>query len=149
MPDFTLQKATPSDWEIIETIEKTANKKLYAPRKDKAEILHDITKNFIFFIIVNNEKVGFVSYIIEPNKDIEFNGLVILPPYQGQGIAKAAFQKALENTKAKHYSLFVHPENTAAIKIYQDLGFTIKSRVENHFGDGEARLFMILSKQNP
>ena len=72
MPDFTLQKATIDDWKIIETIEKTANKKLYAPRKDKAEILHDITKNFIFFIIINNEKIGFVAYVIEPNGDIEF-----------------------------------------------------------------------------
>jgi ribosomal protein S18 acetylase RimI-like enzyme len=146
MPDFTLQKATIADWETIETIEKTANKKLYAPRKDKAEIIHDITKNFIFFIIVNNGKVGFVSYIVEPNNDIEFNGLVILPQYQGQGIAKAAFQKTLENIKAKHYSLFVHPENKAAVKIYTDLGFIIQSRVENHFGDKEPRLFMTLSK---
>lgn len=142
MPDFTLQKATIADWETIESIEKTANKKFYAPRKDKAEIIHDITKNFIFFIIVNNEKVGFVSYLIEPNGNIEFNGLVILPEFQGQGIAKAALQKTLENTNAKHYSLFVHPDNKAAVKIYTEHGFTITSHVENHFGDNEPRLFM-------
>lgn len=145
MPNFTLQKATIADWETIDQIEKTSNRKLYAPRVDKAEIIHDITKNFIHFIIIENKKVGFVSYIIEPNKDIEFNGLVLLPEFKGQGIAKAAFNKAIEMTNAKHYSLFVHPENKAALKIYTDAGFTIKSRLENHFGDGEPRLFMTLA----
>lgn len=142
MPDFTLQKATIADWETIEQIEKTSDRKLYAPRVDKAEILHDITKNSVFFIVIETKKAGFVSYIIEPDGNIEFNGLVLLPEFKGQGIAKAAFEKALEMTKAKHYSLFVHPENKAALKIYTDAGFTIQSRLENHFGDGEPRLFM-------
>ena len=149
MPNFTLQKATIADWETIEQIEKTSDRKLYAPRVDKAEILHDITKNSIFFIVIETKKAGFVSYLIEPDGNIEFNGLVILPEFQGQGIAKAAFNKALETTSAKHYSLFVHPENKAALKIYTDAGFIIKSRLENRFGDGEPRLFMTLAHSSP
>lgn len=145
MPNFTLQKATIADWETIEKIEKTSDRKLYAPRVDKAEILHDITKNFVYFIIVENKKAGFVSYIVEADGNIELNGLVLLPEFKGQGIAKAAFNKALEMTNAKHYSLFVHPENKAALKIYTDAGFTIQSRLENHFGDGEPRIFMTLA----
>lgn len=145
MPNFTLQKATIADWETIEQIEKTSDRKLYAPRVDKAEILHDITKNSVFFIVIKTKKAGFVSYLIEPDGNIEFNGLVLLPEFKGQGIAKAAFEKAIEKTNAKHYSLFVHPENKAAIKIYTDAGFTIQSRLENHFGDGEPRLFMTLA----
>ncbi|MCX6735316.1 MAG: N-acetyltransferase [Candidatus Peregrinibacteria bacterium] len=145
MPNFTLQKATIANWETIEQIEKTSNRKLYAPRIDKAEILHDITNNFIYFIVVENKKIGFISYIVEADGNIEFNGLVILPEFQGQGIAKATFEQVLEMTNAKHYSLFVHPENEAALKIYTDAGFTIQSRLENHFGDGEPRLFMTLA----
>lgn len=38
--------------------------------------------------------------------------------------------------------LAVHPDNQIALRLYASLGFEIKSRQENYFGDGEPRLLL-------
>lgn len=142
MTDFSFERAKVDDWEVVAKIEASADKTLYSPRVDKQELLSYIQESAVFFITKDNQRIGIVSWETEKDGSIYIHGLVILPEFRGMGIAKAAMQEILENNKAKRYWLVVHPENVAAIKIYESFGFVAKEKKENYFGDGQPRLVM-------
>jgi len=43
----------------------------------------------------------------------------------------------------KRIELVTHPDNPA-LKLYESLGFTVESRKENYWGDGEPRLVLAI-----
>jgi len=101
----------------------------------------------VYLIEKNGEVVGNVSYERKSPDRVYISGLVVGSRFQGQGIGQAAMVKILEELKGtKRIELATHPDNKAAIALYESLGFVIESRKENYFGDGEPRLIMSLEK---
>lgn len=86
-----------------------------------------------------------MSYEIKSEDNVYISGLLILPQFQRQGIAKESMKFMLEEIgKRKRIDLVTHPDNFKAIKLYELLGFKIEARKENYFGDGEPRVVMSL-----
>ena len=144
MQNITFKKITDTEAEIFEyiEIEKTAVEKYtYSGIIDFEEAKKQIQKNECFNIYKDNILVGHTEYILKSKEHGHIDGLVILPEFQGQGIAREAALFRIEKMKdLKRIDLVTHPHNSKIICLYLSLGFHIESWKENYWGDGEPRL---------
>lgn len=145
---INFQKATLEDISALLEIEKTTmGLKTYSGYFTEEEIKYYIKNDVVYFIKKNDEIVGSISYEIKGERHVYLSGLVIKPAFQGQGLAKQAIAKLLEELdRFKVIDLAVHPDNLSAVKLYESFGFVVKDRKEDFFGDGESRLIMVLEK---
>ena len=69
--------------------------------------------------------------------------------HRRKGIGKQLSQKVIQllwSKGVKNILLTVHPENTAASRLYHRIGFNIYQEVADYYEDGEPRLVMELRK---
>lgn len=67
--------------------------------------------------------------------------------FRGQGIGATLMKQAISELKSQgiqSIQLSVAAENEAALKLYENLGFTVTERKDNYLGAGEHRLIMRL-----
>lgn len=123
-------------------IEKESKNSFYFAYEGEEEHKRHICESNVYFIEHEGEVVGTISYKINKEKDFYINGLTILPKYRGKGLGTKAMEKLLAKLKGKEVTLVVHPENVKAILIYLHLGFVITAWSDNHFGNGQPRIWM-------
>lgn len=82
--------------------------------------------------IVNNGVTGFIAYTAD-----EVTWLYVSPDQYRNGVGRARLQHALANT-ADTVTLEVLEGNTAALGLYESLGFQIKERVEGKLSGNES-----------
>ncbi len=149
-PGIQFQRATLEDIPTLISIEqKVANLKTYSAMTDQKEWEAEIGKNnaMVYLILKDNIPVGDASYEKRNDDNAYISGLVIDPKFQGMGIGHEAMKHILEELRdVKTIELVTHPKNKAAIDLYLSLGFMIKERKENYFGDGEPRVILIKEK---
>ncbi len=145
---ISLKRATISDVKALVALEQgVAGTHIYVPMLKEEEWIEEIGKSVVYLIEKDGVVVGNVSYEKINKDNVYISGLVVNPKFQGQGIAHEALLKILEELKdIKRIDLVTHPDNTKALKLYESLGFTVESRKENYFGDGEPRLVLVLQK---
>jgi ribosomal-protein-alanine N-acetyltransferase len=123
--------------------QRVADPKLYSPPRDLPTALKDITDNSFYFIRTGDTVLGTISYRLRPDQIAYVSNLAVDQLYRRKGIARAAllfvFKKCAAATRME---LVVHPGNKIALRLYNSLGFEMKSRQENYFGDGEPRLLL-------
>lgn len=148
MPNITFKKATIEDVDKLIEIEKTAaSSKLYFAITDREGAKKEIKNNEIYFIVKDDEIVGSTQYQIQNPKLAYLGGMVIVPKFQGQGIARKAAEfklKKLKNIKKIYFT--THPHNNKVITLYLSLGFHIELWKDNYFGDGEPRLVLVMKR---
>lgn len=144
------QRASDKDVQDILEIETTTkNLKTHYGFYSEKEVRDYINSEVVYLILKDNEITGLISYKIREDGSVYIGGLTIKPEFQRQGIGNEAMRKLLEELERyKKIDLVVHPENFSAIKLYKSLGFIEKSRMENHYGDGEPRLLLVLEKKD-
>jgi len=78
-------------------------------------------------IYKDNIMVGFASYILDEEGDMNLYKLMIDKHYQGKGYGKESLILVMDiirkETKNKEVWLSLHPNNTVAIKLYNKFGF--------------------------
>ena len=145
---ITLRKATTQDIPNLLKIEQgVAGTKIYSPMLTEKEWMEELQKSTVYVIEKDGVIVGDISYEKKNNDHAYISGFAVDPRFQHQGIGREALMQILTELKnMKRVDLLVHPENPA-IKLYESFGFTYESREENHFGDGEPRVLMVLEKK--
>ena len=143
-----LIRANTRDVETYIALEKSlGDLKTYSTITNKADVLKELEKTFVYFIKNNNKIIGHTAYEMKQNDQAYITSLVVIPEYQNKGIATIALKKLLAKlTSIKVIDLVTHPENFKAIKIYESLGFKLSTKYENYFGDGEPRVRLVLEK---
>jgi ribosomal-protein-alanine N-acetyltransferase len=94
----------------------------------------------IEFGFSNFRKLGFV-------KKGHVVSIAVLHEYRGKGIGKSLMLEALNGLamrKTDEIYLEVRVSNELAVKMYQSLGFIIKSRLRSYYRDGEDAYLMAL-----
>lgn len=144
IPAIDLQKATVNDVEIFLALEQSvAHLKTYSAITNKKEALNEFKSSTIYFIKKDDAIVGSIEYQMKNADNAYVSGLVVEPHFQGQGIARAALTKVLEELNdIKRIDLVTHPHNTPALMLYLSLGFIIEAWKDNYFGDGEPRIML-------
>lgn len=139
-----LTRATAKDIQKLIEIEKTTvGLEIYSGYFSEKEVEEWINNDIVYLIENDGVIVGSISYEVKDKNHAYISGLVIKPEFQKQGLARQAIELLFEELKKfKKLSLAVHPDNHA-VRLYESFGFTVESRKENYFGDGEPRLVMI------
>jgi ribosomal-protein-alanine N-acetyltransferase len=94
----------------------------------------------IEFGFSNFSKLGFV-------KKGHVVSVAVLDQHRGKGIGKALMLEGINGVvsrKSDEIYLEVRISNTQAIRMYQKLGFQIKSRLRSYYRDGEDAYLMAL-----
>lgn len=144
MKNLSLIQATNNDWKILATLEKKAAGETFHALIDEREIREYIKNSEVFFIILDGEKIGTISYENKGSDHVHFNGLTVIRKHRRKGIASWAVRNILDNiSNNRIIDLVVHPKNTPAILVYLKAGFVIEDWKDNFFGDGEPRLSLI------
>lgn len=147
MENILLKRATLADLAVVFDFEKNVNSKVYFAFTKEEEIKDYINNCIVYLIQRGNLTVGIISYENKNPGHISFNGLIVKPEFQKQGIATKAMTIALSELEdKKRVDLKVHPHNKPAIMVYLSLGFGIESWKDNYFGDGEPRIIMVYQK---
>ena len=130
---ITYQKATLKDIPILLTLEKTAvGLKTYSTMLEEGEWVEAINNGPVYIIEKEGKSVGNMSYELKSKDNAYISGLLVIPEFQGQGIAKEAMKFMLnEIGKVKRIDLVTHPNNFKAIKLYKSLGFKIGLSIYN------------------
>lgn len=98
------------------------------------------SETYIYFDDV--KAVGFFSYKLIENGEVELKSMAVIPEYQNKGIGKRMMGRFLELNSGKNLFLVTHPFNTGAIIFYLRSGFKIVGWKENYYGDGQPRLLL-------
>lgn len=138
----TLVEAVEEDISEYIEIEKKVEGKTYHGLTTQEEVKEEFTTCKVYMIKEDGKSIGSVSYKSKEDGSIYISGLAVDPDYQGRGYGKFALEKVLAEIGNKRAWLVTHPENDAAINVYQSFGFVIKERKENYYGDGEVRLIL-------
>lgn len=148
-PFVQLKEATVADIPILLGLEKAVSgTNIYSPMLDEGEWQEELGKSHVFLVENESGIIGNVSYEQKENDHAYISGLVIDPHFQGRGIGRQVLTQLLERLKdAKRIDLVTHPDNHAALHLYQSLGFAVESRKENYYGDGEPRLVLALKRE--
>lgn len=146
--EIVLTKAGMDDIPVLLEIEQSlAGHNIYSPMLDVDEWREELAQSLVFLIKKDGQVVGDTSYNRDGNNSAYITGLALKPEFQGQGIGRAVMGQILSDLKdVKRITLAVHPDNHAALSIYHSLGFTLESRKENYFEDGEPRLILVLDR---
>jgi ribosomal-protein-alanine N-acetyltransferase len=94
----------------------------------------------IEFGFSNFRKLGFV-------KKGHVVSVAVLDQHRGKGVGKALMLEGINGVasrKSDEIYLEVRVSNTQAIRMYQNLGFQIKSRLRSYYRDGEDAYLMAL-----
>lgn len=144
VPTF-LKQASANDIPVLIGLEQSAaHMHTYSPVLTENEWKEEFQNNKVYLIEKDNSVVGNISYERKKSDHAYISGLVVLPAFQSQGIAREALMKVLEELKdIKRIDLVTHPDNHVALRLYQSLGFTIESRQENYWGEGDPRLVLV------
>ena len=88
----------------------------------------------------NFRKLGFV-------KKGHVVSVAVVPEHRGKGLGKALMQEAMSGMAAKKCDeiyLEVRVSNESAVKLYEHLGFLIKTKIMGYYRDGEDAYLMAL-----
>ncbi|WP_157982834.1 GNAT family N-acetyltransferase [Aliidiomarina minuta] len=86
------------------------------------------------FVLLNTHTAlaGFGQLRLRAEQGVHLARLIVDPELRGQGIGKqlcrALMKEGTEKHKAPHFTLNVYESNKGAIKLYQSLGFEIKTK---------------------
>ena len=140
---LTFVRATVADADRLAAHEqRVANPKDYPPM-DREACAREIASNALYFVEVEGALAATAAWKLRDDGSAYFSSIAVDPDFRRRGIARAAIRFLLGEAKGcARVDLVTHPDNAAAIELYQSLGFAVESRKENYFGDGEPRVVM-------
>jgi len=80
-----------------------------------------------FTAIVDDEVIGHIELISTGDDSARIGRVLLDPAQRGRGLGEALVRAAIAEASARgirSLSLFVYPDNTPAVRLYEKLGFT-------------------------
>lgn len=142
-----LQSASEADMDTLLELEKSVSgSNIYSPNLKREDWQEEFENGEVFLIKSGDEVVGNISYAEKGPDHLYISGLVVRPEFQGKGLGRQALKQVLDKyPETSRIDLVTHPDNPA-LKLYESLGFTVESRKENYWGEGEPRLVLVLQR---
>ena len=153
--DYTIRHCGPSDLPSVVEINIASLPEHYSDYFFES-ILKELPESFI--VAETNQKVmGYIMCKIEFGfsnfrklgfvKKGHVVSVAVLPEHRGKGIGRSLMLEAINGLafrKSDEIYLEVRVSNDLAVRMYQSLGFLIKSRLRSYYRDGEDAYLMAL-----
>ena len=146
---FSLRPATPDDLVRIIEIERQAMTSPWTEENFRLEM----NKPYSSFLVLSDDETDteIAGYIVfwMMFDECQILNIVVSLPYRGLGYAKLMVRKAVtlaSNKGIQKVLLDVRKSNTAAIQLYQSMGFTIVHVRKAFYSDGEDAYQMALNQ---
>ena len=153
--DYTIRHCGPSDLPSVVEINIASLPEHYSDYFFES-ILKELPESFI--VAETNQKVvGYIMCKIEFGfsnfrklgfvKKGHVVSVAVLPEHRGKGIGRSLLLEAINGLafrKSDEIYLEVRVSNDLAVRMYQSLGFLIKSRLRSYYRDGEDAYLMAL-----
>lgn len=137
----------PADLPRVMKLEQSIPDSFAWQSATKEEQLPIINADNTYGIFENNVLIGKVGFINDSGKEWHVDGLILDSKFRNKGYGKKLFSYALESFIKKVHpdkiSLYVYPQNSAAITLYLRNGFIIKEWISDKYGPGKHRLKMV------
>lgn len=126
--NLKIKNIDDSNWEECIKLQVAEDQKSFIPSNLYSIAESKFQENMKLFGVYNDDvMIGFASYILDEQGDMNFYKLMIDKHYQGNGYGKEALILLIDiiknETKNKEIWLSLHPNNAAAIRLYKDYGF--------------------------
>jgi ribosomal-protein-alanine N-acetyltransferase len=100
------------------------------------------------FVVVRRPGDEVVAYIVfwQIRDDVQVNNIAVHPDCRGLGIGEALMQFAIAKVRgegAAFMTLEVRPSNTAAVALYQKLGFEVLGTRKNYYTKPDEDAFVM------
>ncbi len=143
--DIKIRKMDLSDVSYVYDEEiKIFGKSLGVKTLYKEIMYNDLSRYFI--AIVDDKRAGYVgSWLTIPNAEIL--NLFVSSEYRGLGIGKKLMKEVMDicnEQNIEFLTLEVNVNNKYAVKMYEDLGFTISRIRKKYYDNKEDALLMVL-----
>jgi diamine N-acetyltransferase len=148
MLDIILRKANFEDVEVLIKLGKTTFLETFAAQNSKENMDAYLSEGFAFkkvkselrdtnsqfyFAVFENKEIGYLKLNfakaqteLQDSTAMEVERIYVLNEFQGKGIGKLLYNKAIEEAKPRHANyiwLGVWEENHKALAFYEKLGF--------------------------
>ncbi|NDI35761.1 GNAT family N-acetyltransferase [Chengkuizengella sediminis] len=125
-----LKEVNNENWEECVELKVLEEQNEYVPSNTYSIAQSKFENNMYLFAIYNDDcMVGFTSYILDDDGDMNLARFMIDKNYQGKGYGKLALKEVIEliknNFDNKEVWMSIHPNNTTGMKLYIDAGFKI------------------------
>jgi diamine N-acetyltransferase len=126
--DVSIKNIDSSNWRECTKLEVTESQKKFIPSNlySIAESRFEMGMK-ILGVYIGEVMIGFASYILDEQGDMNLYKLMIDKHSQGNGYGKKALIMLMDiiknETMNKEIWLSLHPDNAVAIKLYRDYGF--------------------------
>lgn len=130
MPTFSLKTIDEHNWKECAALHVHKDQEPYLPSNaySIAESKYEPQME-LFAICKDDLMIGFVSYLLDDQGDLNLTRFMIDHRHQGKGYGKAALAATLDQIRTHYHThplwLSLHPKNTTAIHLYTSAGFTI------------------------
>lgn len=140
--DITLRYALPSDADAIAIIEKEC----FSTPWSKKAILESMDAGTFFYVATSNDKIVGYMGISKIAGEGYVTNIAVLPNYRRNGIGEKILQHVIKDSKQLDFiSLEVRVSNSAAISLYEKLGFE-KVGCRKRFYDNPQEDALIMTK---
>ncbi|WP_264552019.1 GNAT family N-acetyltransferase [Flavobacterium sp. N2038] len=139
-----LQKATAEDHILLTEITKKSKAYWGYSEEQITEWSNNLTvtedyieKNNVFNLVEETKIIGYYSYIIQDNNQVELDNLFILPEYIGRGLGSYLMNDFLERMRNEKIKKIILDSEPNAEQFYQKIGFRkigeFETSIKNRF----------------
>lgn len=136
-PDPRIRIARPTDAERIRALQSF----LRQPSPDLLE--YGLAVGAVLVSVDDDRVVGYALPVDAPGRPgTHLAEIVVAPDYRREGRARGLLRAVVDEATGP-VTLQTHPDNDAALDLYDELGFAVVERREDEYADGDA-LFLRL-----
>ncbi len=131
-PDPRVRVARPVDADRIRELQSH----LRQPSPDLLE--YGLVVGTTFVSVADGHVVGYLLPVDAPNRaGVHIAELVVDPRYRREGRARGLLAAVVDDASGA-VTLQAHPDNDAALALYDEFGFAVVDRREDAYADGDA-----------
>jgi ribosomal-protein-alanine N-acetyltransferase len=143
---YFIRRMREEDLPQVRTIEIGSFSNPWSENTFRGEIQNTSVSFPLVVVLKPGERV--IGYIIfwHIREDVQINNLAVHPEFRGRGIGEALMRHIIDRVKkngATFITLEVRPSNTAAVTLYQKLGFEILGTRKNYYTNPDEDAYLM------
>jgi len=135
---------TLADLDAVMALERSLTNSLAWEPATEEDQIAIIREGNNFGVFENGTLIGKVGFFDTITEGWEIDGMIIASTRRGQKYGSKLFEYAvnaiINKVHPDRFTLYTHPDNTAALSLYMKRGFTQRDMIKDKYGPGKHRI---------